>query len=617
MGKASRYMGINENKRNSEIRSNIRTANTPTSYLKQSISGALTQTSQTHLKTDGGIMQGPQGFMADVIKINASGVLDLSLNDAGKTVKIRGDIYILPNTGNTDTLNRIEANGTEFIGQRLLLRGDTGKTITITHGLSVIPDVAATGSATCVSVGAGDTFSVNGLTYTAVTGAKANNTEFSVDTSDNACATDLADSITNDARTGIDEPTVDQTASAGTNVVNIIADTVGSIGNNITMAETGGNITLSGATLTGGTDNSGTKRGINCPNDADYTLKDDNTVHLAWDALALRWAVIGDDGGGGAGGGAGLPHLDGYDGVTPSWQDIIASTTDPSKVFQMQLNNLFSGQPVRWMFGQTGGDTTPVVITTNFSGLTGAHEIYTNQNNTFWRGETHSINNKVTLGKDEGVYTGWVKFANGVESDIFPLTDDRWDLGSSTLVWENAHIAFTKDTFFRARDFIPSTTNGAPLNTMEQATNKQMIETLDFDSTTPESAQILWSPGNNWNPTKTDNQLQIRLFWTTQGGAPGDNIDFDIFAISLDDNDAIDTAWTAITNITDVRLANNDMHITAWTSPFSVQNTPVQGNTILFKLQRDPVSDSLGVDCQILGMEVRHTVYDLGTTVRV
>jgi len=614
MGKARRYLGINENKQNSEVRSGIRTSNTPTSYLKQSVSGSLTQTSQTHLKTDGGIMQGPQGFMADIINIDANGILDLSLNSAGKKVKVRGDIYILPNTGNTDTLDRIQTNGTEFIGQRLLLRGDTGKTITITHGLGVITETAATGTATCVSVGAGDTFSVNGLTYTGVTGAKADNTEFSVDTSDNACAADLADSITNDARTGTDEASVDQTATSGTNDVNIIADTVGSIGNNITMAQTGGNITLSGANLSGGADSSGTKRGINCPNDADYTLTDDNTVHLAWDAIALRWAVIGDDGGGGAGGGAGLPHLDGFDGVASSWQDLIASTTDVTKVFQMQLNNLFSGQSIRWKFGQTGGSITPIEITTNFSGLTGAHQIFTNQNNTTWLGQTHQFNNDVIIG-DTG---GSVTFGAEIESDIIPgPTDDTRDLGTPTKRWENAHIAFTKDTFFRARDFIPSTTNGATLNAVETATNKQMVETLDFDSTTAESAQILWSPGENWDPTETDNQLQFRLFWTTQGGAPGDNIDFDIFAISLDDNDAIDTAWTAITNITDVRLANNDMHITNWSSLFSVQNTPVQGNSILFKLQRDPASDSLGVDCQVLAMEIRHTVYDLGTTVRV
>lgn len=51
-------------------------------------------------------------------------------------------------------------------------------------------------------VQAGDTVEINGLVYTGVVGVKADNTEFSVDTSDTAAATDLADSINNDVRSG-------------------------------------------------------------------------------------------------------------------------------------------------------------------------------------------------------------------------------------------------------------------------------------------------------------------------------------------------------------------------------------------------------------------------------
>jgi len=99
-----------------------------------------------------------------------------------------------------------------------------------------------------------DTFTVNGLVYTAVAGAKANNTEFSIDTSDNACATDLADSITQDSRTGTDEAGVDQTGSASTNVVTITADlNAGATGNNIGLSSSNGSrLAVSGSTLTGG-----------------------------------------------------------------------------------------------------------------------------------------------------------------------------------------------------------------------------------------------------------------------------------------------------------------------------------------------------------------------------
>ncbi len=117
------------------------------------------------------------------------------------------------------------------------------------------PGVKATGTVTCVGVLALDTVTVNGLVYTGVVGAKANNTEFSVDTGNNATATDLADSITNDTRTGTDEPTVDQTAIAATNVVTITASFFGTIGNNVGLSSSNGTrLAVSGATLTGGVD---------------------------------------------------------------------------------------------------------------------------------------------------------------------------------------------------------------------------------------------------------------------------------------------------------------------------------------------------------------------------
>lgn len=119
----------------------------------------------------------------------------------------------------------------------------------------------ASGTATCTSVVAGNTITINGVQYTAVTGAKADNTEFSVDGGDNACAADLADSINNDVRVGTDEPDITVDATVNNNVVTIEAAAGGISGNNITLAQTGGNITLSGGVLTGGaaTGGSGTE----------------------------------------------------------------------------------------------------------------------------------------------------------------------------------------------------------------------------------------------------------------------------------------------------------------------------------------------------------------------
>ncbi len=115
--------------------------------------------------------------------------------------------------------------------------------------VSAVANTFSTGTAQCISVIAGNTLVANGVTYTAVDGAKTNNTEFSADTGDNECAADLKDSIENDTRPGT---LGDISAEVTTNTVTITTDVLGVGGDVITLEETGGNITLSGALLSGG-----------------------------------------------------------------------------------------------------------------------------------------------------------------------------------------------------------------------------------------------------------------------------------------------------------------------------------------------------------------------------
>ena len=135
MGKAHVYRRKNPIKERAVTRSEIRRGNNPVSFYKEPTQGAPASSSQYHLKTDGGLMSGPIGFMADLITI-ASDDVKLYENVAGDRIKIRGDYYLAPETGSTDILNRIDSLGSEFPGQRLLLQGVSGNTITITHGIA-------------------------------------------------------------------------------------------------------------------------------------------------------------------------------------------------------------------------------------------------------------------------------------------------------------------------------------------------------------------------------------------------------------------------------------------------------------------------------------------------
>ena len=110
----------------------------------------------------------------------------------------------------------------------------------------------ASGTLTLVSAIDTDVAVVNGLSYTGVTGTKANNTEFSIDTSDTEAAADLADSITRDIRVGTTVPSVGVSATSSLGVVTINALLTGTDANSIDISSPDTTITASGATLTGG-----------------------------------------------------------------------------------------------------------------------------------------------------------------------------------------------------------------------------------------------------------------------------------------------------------------------------------------------------------------------------
>ena len=112
--------------------------------------------------------------------------------------------------------------------------------------------IAASGTVTCATAVATNTVTVNGLVYTGVAGAKANNTEFSIDTSNTACAADLAASILNDTRIGLTEPNVDLTAASVAAVVTITSTVSGVIGNAVDLASSGSTLAVSAALLAGG-----------------------------------------------------------------------------------------------------------------------------------------------------------------------------------------------------------------------------------------------------------------------------------------------------------------------------------------------------------------------------
>lgn len=112
-----------------------------------------------------------------------------------------------------------------------------------------------------------ETVTINGVVFTFKTTPAAKN-DMAIPASINAAATALAAAV-NDTDSGVSS-LVYATAAAG--VVTLTARDIGTTANSVTLATTGSNITVSGATLTGGVDPTAVK--VNVPTGVGINLLD-------------------------------------------------------------------------------------------------------------------------------------------------------------------------------------------------------------------------------------------------------------------------------------------------------------------------------------------------------
>lgn len=169
---------------------------------------------------------------------------DMSGTDDATAADLADSITNDSRSGDVDDVTA--ASVTDTVTITSTVRGTDGNTIPLSSSDGT--RLAVSGAFLTGGV-VGHTVTINALVYTAVVGAKDDNTQFSVDTSDDACAADLEDSVNNDVRSGT---LGDVSASATTDTVTLTSDQDGTAGDATTLAETGSTITISGATFSGG-----------------------------------------------------------------------------------------------------------------------------------------------------------------------------------------------------------------------------------------------------------------------------------------------------------------------------------------------------------------------------
>ena len=151
-----------------------------------------------------------------------------------------------------------------------------------------------------------------------------------------------------------------------------------------------------------------------------------------------------------------------------------------------------------------------------------------------------------------------------------------------------------------ASAMVPNTTNGAAAGTTETTTNKVMYRTLDFDTTTQEGAQFSIPMPKGWN----ESTVTFQPLWTAASGSGG--VVWELRAVALSDDDALDTAFGTGQTSTDTLITANDVHIGPESSAITIAGSPAEGDLVFFQIRRNVSdgSDTLGVDAKLIGIRL-------------
>lgn len=163
--------------------------------------------------------------------------------------------------------------------------------------------------------------------------------------------------------------------------------------------------------------------------------------------------------------------------------------------------------------------------------------------------------------------------------------------GGSTNVW------------IPAAQWIPRTTTGCGIDSMELTTNKINTDELLFDSGTDEFAQCMIVMPSNWNA----GTVTAKFHWTASTGS-GDVV-WGLSGRAYANDDALDQAQGTAQTCTDTLTATNDLDISPATSAITLGGTAAAGNPVIFEVYRDANAggDTLAADARLLGVEISYT----------
>ncbi len=149
---------------------------------------------------------------------------------------------------------------------------------------------------------------------------------------------------------------------------------------------------------------------------------------------------------------------------------------------------------------------------------------------------------------------------------------------------------------FDASCFIPRTTNGCGITSLETATNRINRDALAFDAATNEFAQVWFTLPLFWST------FTVTFFWQATSGT-GSAV-FGAQARIFNDGDAVDGAFGTAQTVTDAASSADTQRQTSATAAVTAAGTLTARSRVCLQIYRDAAAggDTLAVDALVTGI---------------
>lgn len=153
---------------------------------------------------------------------------------------------------------------------------------------------------------------------------------------------------------------------------------------------------------------------------------------------------------------------------------------------------------------------------------------------------------------------------------------------------------------------IQRSTNGPSTGTYEMSTNKNMVKTLDFDTTTQEFAQFDIRMPKSWN----EGTVSFIPLWSHAATTTNFGVVWAMDAVAVSDDDALDVAFGTEQTSTDTGGTTNDLYQGPESAAITIAGTPQVGDYVMFRVKRNPsaASDTMAVDARLHGVILLYTI---------